>query len=183
MKSKGKNISLLENSKKSTLDDLQVGYQGAIQMAVYDGHLSWQITGLFMQLAILMIVGAVFPSFVGSKDELTISIAGLLVSFAGLTMTSMFSSMIMRIRTYEEYWVLCVMDLESRLGEQVTTFEGSSRLSSERNISVIGKTIKMGKFAAIKSKIMLRAFYILFFISFLVLLGINIRRLILVLCT
>ena len=179
MNSQKSNDTLLESSNKSTSDDLRIGYQTAVQMSVYDGQLSWQVTGLFMQFAILMIAGAVFPSFVGSKDKLIISLAGLTVSFAGLIMTSMFGSMIMRIRTYEEYWVLCAKKLESKLCEQVTTFEGSSYLSSQGRITIDGNTVRLRRIAAIKSKLMLNTFFICFFVAFLGLFVINIRRFVL----
>ena len=178
MNSQKSNDTLLESSNKSTSDDLRIGYQTAVQMSVYDGQLSWQVTGLFMQFAILMIAGAVFPSFVGSKDKLIISLAGLTVSFAGLIMTSMFGSMIMRIRTYEEYWVLCAKKLESNLSEKVTTFSGSSSLSRQGYISIDSEIVRLRRIAAVKSKVMLNTFFMCFLIAFIILLIINIQRLV-----
>ena len=170
-------VTLPDHSQSSVSDDLRVGYQAAVQMAVYDGQLSWQVTGLFVQFAILMIAGAVFPSFVGSDDTKTIAFAGLAVSFAGLTMTGMFGSMIMRMRTYEEYWVLCAKNLESYLPKEVTVFEGSSILSIHGKISIGKEIVRMRPIAAVKSKVMLNTFFMCFLVTFLVLIIINVQRL------
>ena len=178
MNGRENNATLPEASKSNSPDDLRVGYQTAVQMAVYDGQLSWQVTGLFVQFAILMIAGAVFPSFVGSNDKLTIAVAGLAVSFAGLIITCMFGSMIMRIRTYEEYWVLCAKKLESNLSEKVTTFSGSSSLSRQGYISIDSEIVRLRRIAAVKSKVMLNTFFMCFLIAFIILLIINIQRLV-----
>ena len=160
-------------------DDVRIGYQTAIQMAVYDGQLSWQVTGMFVQFAILMIAGAVFPSFVGTKDELVISIAGSVVALAGIIMTSMFGSMVMRIRTYEEYWVVSATRLEDYLSKFVFTFKGSVELSKQKSITINKNTVRLKKISIIKSKTMLGALFVCFLLTFFLLLCINIWRFIL----
>lgn len=159
-------------------DDVRAGYQAALQMAVYDGQLSWQVTGTFVQFAILMIAGAVFPSFVGSKDQFVLAVAGLCVSLAGLVMTSMFGSMVMRVRTYEEYWTLRAIELESYLDDVVETLSGSIVLSRTGSITVGGDTVHMRQTSAVKSKQMLKALFLCFIIVFIVLLGLNGVRLV-----
>lgn len=167
------------NTKEVDVEDLRVGYQAAIQMAIYDGQLSWQVTGIFVQFAILIIAGAVFPSFVGSKNDLIISIAGLGVSLAGIIMTSMFGSMVMRVRTYEEYWVLRATQIESYLSDIVETLKGSMLLSSRGHITVDGNTVRLRRISAIKSKAMLKALFLCFLVAFICLFSINLWRLVL----
>jgi hypothetical protein len=165
------------STPKKTPEDLRAGYLAALQMAVYDGQLSWQITGIFLQFAILMIVAAIFPSFAGSTDKFISALAALGVSVAGLIMTSMFGSMVMRVRTYEEYWILRATQLESHFSEPVEILQGSALLSARGHITVGGDTIHMRRIAAIKSKTMLRAFFVLFLVAFLSLVVLNIWRL------
>ena len=164
------------SAPKKIPEDLRAGYLAALQMAVYDGQLSWQITGIFLQFAILMIVAAIFPSFVGSTDKFISALAALGVSVAGIIMTSMFGSMVMRVRTYEEYWILRATELESHLSDPVEILQGSAMLSARGYITVGGDTVHMRRIAAIKSKTMLGAFFILFLIAFLSLLVFNIWR-------
>ena len=163
---------------KETHEDLRAGYLAALQLAVYDGQLSWQITGTFLQFAILMIVAAIFPSFAGSNNNFISALAALGVSIAGVIMTSMFGSMVTRIRTYEEYWILRATHLESYLNNSVEILKGSSFLSAQGHITVGGNTVYMPRMAAIRSKTMLAAFFILFLIAFLSLLAFNIWRII-----
>jgi hypothetical protein len=167
------------DTNKETSEDLRVGYVTAVQMAIYDGQLSWQITGIFVQFGILMIVGAVFPSFVGSTNDLIIAFAGLMVSIAGIILTSMFGSMVMRVRTFEGYWVLRATQLESQMSDSVETLEGSNVLSSRGYITVNANTIRMPRIAAVKSKVMLGAFFTSFLLVFLGLFATNLWRLIL----
>ena len=172
----------LDSTKKTTSEDLRVGYQAAVQMAVYDGQLSWQVTGTFVQFAILMIAGAVFPSFVGSEDKLVLAFTGLLVSAAGILMTAMFGSMVNRVRTYEEYWVLRATQLESGMCDLVDTFEGSRLLSSRGQITIDGDTVRMGRISAVRSKGMLGALFICFLTIFLSLFAFNLFRAAVILC-
>jgi len=158
-------------------EDLRSCYQAAVQLAIYDGQLSWQVTGLFVQFAILMIAGAVFPSFIGSNDKIVIAIAGMAVSLAGIIMTSMFGSMVMRSRTYEQYWAHCAIQMESYLGSPVSVLKGSMLLSSEGQINLGKCKIHMSRIAAVKSKVMLGALFICFLLTFLCLFIFNSYRL------
>lgn len=163
--------------RKVNEEDVRAGYQTAVHMAVYDGQLSWQVTGIFVQFAILMIAGAVFPAFIGTKDQVVVASAGLAVSLAGIVMTSMFGSMVMRVRTYEEYWVLRAIQLESYLDNVVETLRGSAMLSRNRSISVGRDTVHMRRTSAVKTKLMLGALFLFFLITFTGLLGLNVWRL------
>jgi hypothetical protein len=158
-------------------EDVRIGYQAAVQLAIYDGGLSWQVTGTYLQFAILMIAGAVFPSFVGSRKPLVVAIAGIAVSIAGLLMTSMFASTVSRIRTYEEYWVQCATHLESFFPVPVSTLQGSDRLSRAGVVTVAGSTVKLPRLSAVKSKMMIKALFVCFLVAFFSLLCINILRL------
>ncbi len=146
-------------------------------MVVYDGQLSWQITGTFVQFAIFIIAGAVFPSFVGTKDQFVLAFAALAVSVAGIVMTAMFRSMVMRVRTYEEYWVLRAIELESHLDDVVETLWGSNVLSSAGFVTVGGDTVHMRRTSAVKTKPMLNALFLCFFLIFIGLFALNIWRL------
>lgn len=159
-------------------EDVRMCYQSAVQLATYDGQLSWQVTGLFLQFAFLMIAGAVFPSFVGSDDRSVMGIAGMVVSAAGLTMTVMFGSMVRRVRTYEEYWVSCAAQLEPFMSSPVRIMNGMYLLSTQKRVAVgENSTVHMPKVSAIKSKVMLNVLFVLFVVAFLVLFTINVFRL------
>jgi hypothetical protein len=157
-------------------DDIRVGYQVAAQFAVYDGQLSWQIVGTFVQFGILMVAGAVFPSFVGTTSGKIQGLAGLLVSVAGIVMSAMFGSMVMRIRTFEGYWIARAEQLEALLGTDIQTVRGSSHLSRLREVYVGNERVTMGRLFEVKSKIMLGSLFSLFFICFVGLAGLNVDR-------
>ncbi|MEQ8320479.1 MAG: hypothetical protein RH946_09460 [Rhodospirillales bacterium] len=146
-------------------------------MAVYDGQLSWQVTGTFVQYAVVTIAAAVFPSFAGTQEPFWIALVGLLVSIGGLIMTLMFGSMVMRVRTYEEYWSTRAKQLEGILDDAVKTFAGSVELSKNGSIRIGEDVIKMGKISLIKSKVILGALFISFALVFLSLSAFNGSRL------
>ncbi len=158
-------------------EDVRVSYQTAVQLVTYDGKLSWQVSGIFLQFAFLMIAGAIFPSFVGSDNRIVLGVVGMFVSAAGFTMTLMFGSMVRRIRAYEEYWVSCAAHLESFMSSPVQTMRGAHVLSVRQRIVVSDKAIQIPKIAAIKSKVMLGALFICFLIAFAVLFVVNVYKL------
>jgi hypothetical protein len=160
------------------LEDMSVGYQAAVQLAIYDGQLSWQVTSIFIQFAILTIAGAIFPSFVGSKNALVLAVAGLAISFGGIIMTSMFGSMAMRIRAYEECWFRHATHYEAYLDHRVKTLQSSVLLSKEGNVKIGDDFIHMPRIAAIESKTMLRALFLCFLCLFLGLFIMNLWRLV-----
>lgn len=167
----------LGQSKPNETSEIVQGYQVAVQMAIYDGQLSWSVTGTYIQFSILLVAGAIFPSFTGSTDKLVLTVVGGLVSLGGLILTSMFGSMVNRIRTYEGYWASCATKLESFLDKKVMTFTGSSELSKKKSVDFDGKTFKLKKISSIKSKLMLNSLYATFILVFVGLIVLNLIRL------
>jgi hypothetical protein len=163
----------------STPEDLREGYTAAVQMAIYDGQLSWQVTGVYLQLAFLLVAGSIFPAFVGSTNQTILSVTSLLVSIAGLGMTAMFGSMVMRMRTYEMHWVNCATTLEEKLGDEITTFKGAQTLASGGKVITQGVPLKINANASVKSKQILKAFFGGFLLTFLLLFVFNLGRVIL----
>jgi hypothetical protein len=155
------------NDGNKAHEDARAAYGTAIDLVIYDGELSWQITGTFVQFSILVIAGAFSPSFIGSSDRATAYLTAFVVSLAGMILTTMFASTVARIRTYEHYWVLRAAQLESYLGKNVRTVGGSMELSRSGSIAVGDQTIRLPRIAAVKSKLMLRALYLSFFLTFL----------------
>ena len=148
-------------------EDVRVGYNAAVLLTIYDGQLSWQVAGTFVQVAILMIAGAYSPVFIDSGDGIAVHFGALLVSLGGLTMTCLFGSTVARIRTYERYWVLRAAQLESLLNERVDTVRGSNHLSESGAIKVDGATVEIGRIAAVKSRTLLGALFLGFSLTFL----------------
>jgi hypothetical protein len=157
--------------------ETHLAYQAAVQMAVYDGQLSWQVTGIYVQFAILMIVGSVFPSFVASEGGLALALAALGISMAGIVLSFMFGSMVRRMRAYEEYWVACATELEGYLQLPISTLKGSAVLSRDRRISIGTTTVVMPRASAVHSNAMLRALFGAFLMVFVGLLAFNCWRL------
>jgi hypothetical protein len=160
-----------------TPDDLRAHYAAAIQMAVYDGQLSWQVTGIFVQFAILAVVGAAFPSFAGADSKAFLALIGSLVSVAGLTMTVMFGSMAMRIRTYQDLWAGVSAELENQL-ELPGLLSKSQLLSTNGSIDVGGEQLKMHWSYGVKTKNIIKWLYILFGVVFIALYGINLYKMV-----
>ncbi len=156
-------------------DDLRAQYAAAVQMAVYDGQLSWQVTGLFVQFAFLMVVGAIFPSFVGTTSKPLLGAAGSLVALAGLIMASMFGSMSLRIRTYQDLWVARAEDIERRLGPPGVLSSGSE-LSRFGSIQIGQTMLRMRRVSSAKTKTVMSWLFGLFCIVFLALLIFNLIR-------
>ena len=156
-------------------DDLRAQYAAAVQMAVYDGQLSWQVTGLFVQFAFLMVVGAIFPSFVGTTSKPLLGVAGGLIALAGLVMATMFGSMSLRIRTYQDLWVARAEDLEGRLGPPGVLSSGS-QLSRAGSIQIGPATLRMRRVSSVKTKTVMSWLFGLFAVVFLALLVFNLVR-------
>jgi len=156
-------------------DDLRAQYAVAVQMAVYDGQLSWQVTGLFVQFAILMVVGAIFPSFVGTTSKPILGVAGGLVALAGLVMAGMFGSMSLRIRTYQDLWVARAEDLESLLAPPGVLSLGS-KLSRDGSIQIGQSALRMHWMSSAKTKTVMSWLFGLFVMVFAGLLIFNIVR-------
>lgn len=156
---------------------IPVGYQVAVQLAIYDGTLSWQVTGVFIQFGILLVAGAVFPSFAGTHDPLLIGWSGLAAAAAGVVMTLMFGSNILRMRTYEEYWSLHATHLESQMNPLVQTFQGISQLSTDAGFVAGTVRLRMPKIASVKSRQILAAIILLFLLTFSLLAALNVWRL------
>ena len=160
-------------SDPGSSDNLRAQYAAAVQMAVYDGQLSWQITGLFVQFAILMVVGAIFPSFVWvSTSKPLLGAAGGLVALGGLVMASMFGSMSLRIRTYQDLWVARAEDLEHLLGPPGVLSSGSE-LSRVGLIQIGQTTLRMRRVSSVKTKTVMSWLFGMFAVVFLALLVFN----------
>jgi len=175
---KGEVSGTAEDREQNKANDIRTGYSAAVQMAVYDGQLSWSVTGIYVQVAILIIAGAVFPSFTGSKDKLVLALAGLLISLAGIILSSMFLSMVSRIRTYEGHWVAMATKLERDLNATVDTFAGARNLSRGDTLNVDGQILRMRRLCAIKSQHMLVALFLLFLVIYAFLFVLNAFRVI-----
>lgn len=158
-------------------EDIRVGYASAVDLAIYDGQLSWTITGIYVQFAFLMVAGAIFPSFVGSDDNQVLALAGLAISLAGIIITGMFGSTVSRVRVYESYWVLKAAALERLLDEAVSTVNGSMELSARRSVMVGPDRVRMRRIESVKSRHMLLALLVAFFIAFLGVFILNVWRL------
>jgi len=159
-------------------DDIRNGYLTTIQLAIYDGQLSWQITGTYVQVAILLVAGSVFPSFVGPDEQRSVmDAAALLVSLAGILMTGMFGSMILRIRAFEEYWILRATQLEESFGDSVETLRGSATLARTGLVTTSHGSVRMPRVAGVKSKLMLASLFGSFLLTFIALAAANVWRL------
>ncbi|HWC66555.1 MAG TPA: hypothetical protein VG478_00690 [Acidimicrobiales bacterium] len=158
-------------------DNVRLGYQTATQFAVYDGQLSWQVTGIFVQFGFVLIFGATFPSFVGDNgSEKVLAFAGLGVSVAGWILTAMFGSMVSRIRTYEGYWVSRAAEYEAQFRQTNETIRGSIALSKDHEVTVNGSKATMPRYAIVSSRYMLNAMFLAFLLAFMVLIGVNAWR-------
>jgi hypothetical protein len=158
-------------------DQLALQYQSAVQMSIYDGQLSWQVTGIFLQLAVVMAAGAIFPSFIGTDNRVAQALSGLAIAIAGGVLTAMFGSMTMRIRQYEQYWSTRAAELEGQM-VGLGTFQGSARLASERCLTVGTVPLTMNRLYRIHTAFMMRTFYglvLISFVAFIVLNGIRLR--------
>jgi HAD superfamily hydrolase (TIGR01509 family) len=157
------------------VDDLRVQYAAAVQMSVYDGQLSWQVTGLYVQFAFLLAAGAIFPSFVGPANQLVVALAGGLVALAGLVTALMFGSMCMRIRTYQDLWVARAEEIEQRMSGPGVLSAGG-QLSSGQALSIGANTLRMSRVSAIRTKTMMNVLFGVFVAVFLGLMLINVAR-------
>lgn len=155
----------LASASQPETEDVRVQYAAALQMAVYDGQLSFQVVGLFVQFAVLMVAGAVFPSFVGTSNKLLLAVAGALVALAGVVMSLMFGSMSLRIRTYQDYWCARAEELEARM-PLPGLFSGASTLSQQGAITVGGKTLTMRRHQTVKTKLMMTSLFGVFLVLF-----------------
>lgn len=135
-------------------EDLRAQYAAAVQMAVYDGQLSWQVTGLFVQFAILLVAGAVSPSFAGTSNKVFLALVGAIVALAGIIMSVMFGSMTLRIRTYQDYWSARAEELEAMM-PLAGLFSGASRLSHVGTLTVASTTLRMRRSYGVKTKVMM----------------------------
>ena len=158
-------------------DSLRAQYAAAVQMAVYDGQLSWQVTGLFIQFAFLLVVGAVFPSFVGTTSKPLLGVVGGLIALGGLVMASMFGSMSLRIRTYQDLWVARAEDLERLLGPP-GVLSSASQLARTGSIQIGPTILRMRRVSSVKTKTVMSWLFGLFAVIFLGLLIFNIVRVI-----
>ncbi|MEV6056929.1 hypothetical protein [Streptomyces sp. NPDC052107] len=159
-------------------EDIRAGYIAAIQMVVYDGQLSWQVTGIYVQFAFVLIAGAIFPSFIKTTNSALLALSGMAIALCGIIITAMFWSMVSRIRTYEGYWVVQAAALERMLDRRVTTIAGSMQLSTRRLVRVGDEHVRMRRAASAKSKHVLSAFLAAFLFTFFGLFALNIGRLI-----
>jgi HAD superfamily hydrolase (TIGR01509 family) len=158
-----------------TIEDSRSQYAAAVTMSVYDGQLSWQVTGLYVQFAFLLAAGAVFPSFVGSTNRLVLAAAGALVSLAGLVTALMFGSMCMRVRTYQDLWVARAVEIEEGMSGPGVLSAGSL-LSSARVLRVGSETLRMSWASAVRTKTMMNVLFMVFVLVFFGLLVLNLTR-------
>jgi hypothetical protein len=141
-------------------------------MAIYDGQLSWQVTGIFLQLAAVMAAGAIFPSFIGSDNRIAQAASGIVISVAGVVLSAMFGSMAMRIRTYAGFWSARARDLESHL-TGTGTFTGASMLSTMGQVDLGTSRVKMRTIYGVRTKLMMATFFSLTIATFVGLLALN----------
>ena len=156
-------------------EDLRAQYAAAVQMAVYDGQLSWQVTGLFVQFAILLVAGAVSPSFAGTSNKLLLALIGALVALAGIVMSAMFGSMALRIRTYQDYWSARAEELEAMMPLR-GLFSGASQLSRLGTLTVASTTLRMRRSYGVKTKVMMTLLFGVLTLAFVGLLVFDLVR-------
>jgi hypothetical protein len=156
-------------------EDLRAQYAAAVQMAVYDGQLSWQVTGLFVQFAILLVAGAVSPSFAGTSNKLLLALVGAIVAVAGIIMSAMFGSMALRIRTYQDYWSARAEELEAMMPLH-GLFTGASQLSRTGTLTVGSITLRMRRSYGVKTKVMMTLLFGVLTLAFVGLLVFNLVR-------
>jgi hypothetical protein len=148
-------------------------------MAVYDGQLSWQVTGIFVQFAFLLIAGAVSPSFIGTSNKMLLAVAGAIVALAGIVAAAMFGSMALRIRTYQDYWCARAEEFESMMPlSGPGLFTGSSQLSRTGSYPVKANSelLKMRRSSRIKTKQVMTFLFVIFVVVFTGLFVFNLVR-------
>lgn len=104
-------------------EDIRIAYQSVVSFITYEGHLSWSVTSVFVQFAILLIAASVLPSFIGSTDARFTSITGFVLSLVGMVASIMWWSMVARTRKYYQYWLFTARELEQYMAQEIRTFE------------------------------------------------------------
>ena len=158
--------------------EIIAAYQSAVDLAIYEGGLAWQATSVYIQFSILLIAGAIFPSFVGTINPQILSLAGLILSFVGVGSTLAWWSMIGRSRTYYQYWILSARELESQLSEPIQTLTRGAKFAEGDNVVVDSTSIKFRLFERIKMRTNFSLIYATFLLSFIVIMIINFLRVI-----
>lgn len=123
-----------ELDPKVIADDIRSTYQVATALIVYEGQLTWRVTSVFLQFAILLIAAAVFPSFIGSVDLRTQAVVGFALSVLGCVASIMWMSMVFRNRKYYQYWLFKATELEQKMAEESTVYVDGYKFSGGATI-------------------------------------------------
>lgn len=167
-----------ENSDRgeSNTEQIIAAYRVAATMITYEGGLGWRVTRVFLSFATILVAGAVSPSFIGSNKPGSLALVGVLVALVGLVATLGWWSMFSRSRKYYEYWVACARELEKKLSPSVDIFSRGRKFAGGDTAKVDGTSIRFGSIERVTMRATLVVVYITYFLTFFVLLALNLWR-------
>ncbi len=115
------------DDEKDILNNISTGYQTAINLAIYEGRLTWQTTAIFTQFAAALIVVSVYPSFINSTNNRILTVIALFFSTIGIIASLSWWSMVSRNRKYYQYWFSSARELEKELRKTEKTSMSSQK--------------------------------------------------------
>ncbi|MGE0681250.1 MAG: hypothetical protein AB7P69_10185 [Candidatus Binatia bacterium] len=127
-----------------------------------------------MPSVVLIIVAAVFLSFVGVIDSRVIAVVATACSLVGIAVTFLWWSMVFRSRKYYSYWIASARELEKQLIGTVKTLEHGQKLTDTQVVDEEHLVFKRHERIRVSQN--LNAFYLTFLVVFVLLLVWNILR-------
>lgn len=163
---------------EDTIKSIEIGYQTAVQLWIYEGNLIWKTIDEYSKLALILIAGSIFPSFLQTNSDRVVSIVGLVLSVIGLVTTLLWWSMASRCIAYHKYWILSARELEKKLPASVRTLERGEKMSNGDSVDVGKEKISFLNISRFRMTQGISLFYIIFLLIFVILVIVNIIRLV-----